>query len=60
MAHHKRKKQPSIRAGCKMCKPQKAVTGYKGLVQREVLGIGGGFGKIRADIHTRQDMRLGV
>lgn len=53
--HHKRKRQPNARAGCKMCKPQKSVTGYKGKVHRELLGSGG-FGKIRDDIHTQQDI----
>ena len=40
-----------------MCKPQKSVTGYKGKAHREVMG-GGGFGKIRDDVHTREDMRM--
>lgn len=55
--HHKRRKQPSARAGCKMCKPQKSVTGYKGKVQREICGVGGGFGKIRALRHANNDLK---
>lgn len=39
-----------------MCKPQKAVSGYKGMKHKEVVHFG--FGKIRDDIHTREDMRM--
>ncbi len=56
--HHKRRRPPNARAGCKMCKPQKQVTGWKGKVEREVCGVGGGFGKIRDNVHTRQDMMM--
>ena len=54
--HHKRHRHPARRAGCKLCKPQKSVTGYKGKVHKEVLRSGG-FGKIRADVHSQEDMR---
>lgn len=53
--NHKRKRHPNARAGCKMCKPQKQVSGWKGRVEREVCGAGG-FGKIRDNVHSRQDM----
>lgn len=38
-----------------MCKPQKNVSGYKGIVDKEIVHYG--FGKIRANIHTREDMK---
>lgn len=55
MAHHKRKRQPNRRAGCKMCKPQKSVTGYKSQVEDQVFHEG--FGKLRRLQAAKQDMR---
>lgn len=55
MTNHKRKRHPNRRAGCKMCKPQKSVSGYKGLANKEILGKGG-FGKIRALRHAEKDL----
>ncbi len=54
--NHKRKRHPSRRAGCKMCKPQKNVTGWKGMVERTICGRGG-FGKIRDNVRTMAELR---
>lgn len=50
--HHKRKRPPSARAGCHMCKPQK---GGKANPDTDIYHRG--FGKIRDLIHSKQDMR---
>jgi hypothetical protein len=55
--NHKRKRHPNARAGCKMCKPYKQVSGWKGLSERR-LGGAGGFGKIRNLIYAKQDMEM--
>jgi hypothetical protein len=56
MAHHKRRRPASTRAGCKLCKPYKDQRYSKKLAQRELAGKGG-FGKIRALRHTAVDLR---
>lgn len=56
MANHKRRRAPNQRSGCKMCKPYKGVTGYKGKADSEVAGAGG-FGKIRRLRAAERDMR---
>jgi len=57
VANHKRKRTPSTRAGCKMCKPYKDQRFSKRLAQREIAGTGG-FGKLRKLRATEDDMRL--
>jgi hypothetical protein len=52
--NHKRKGPKSTRAGCLMCKPNKHQAN-KGKADSS-LGHRG-FGKIRAAIHTREDLR---
>lgn len=54
MSHHKRKRPKNARAGCLMCKPNK-MNGWP----KAKLGHAG-FGKIRVDIHARQDQRVDV
>ena len=50
--HHKRKRAPSARAGCQMCKPQK-----KGGWLNPDTQLGHtGFGKIRKLIHTNKEL----
>ena len=49
--NHKRKRPKNCRAGCLMCKPNKA-NGAK----KAVLGHSG-FGKLRALIHADLDLR---
>lgn len=56
MAHHKRKRPASSRAGCKMCKAYKDQRFSKPRAQREIAGSGG-FGKIRALRHTADDLK---
>jgi len=56
MSHHKRRRAASTRAGCKLCKPYKDQRFSKALAQREIAGKGG-FGKIRALVHSRADLR---
>jgi len=51
MSHHKYRKTKNQRAGCLMCKPNKMNGAKPG-------DIGpGGFGKIRDDIHTKEDLK---
>ena len=50
--HHKRKRAPSARAGCQMCKPQK-----KGGWLNPDTQLGHtGFGKIKKLIHTNKEL----
>jgi hypothetical protein len=56
MANHKRRRPASSRAGCKLCKPYKDQRFSKPLAQREIAGAGG-FGKIRALIHSATDLK---
>lgn len=56
--HHKRRRQASARAGCKMCKPYKDQRFSKPKARRELAGAGG-FGKIRKLVHTAQDLKDG-
>lgn len=56
MAHHKRGRPASTRAGCKLCKPYKDQRFSKRLAQREIAGKGG-FGKLRALRHASADLR---
>lgn len=53
--NHKRKRPKSRRAGCMMCKPYKHQSYGKNRAEREIGGTGG-FGKIRAAIHSRADL----
>lgn len=53
--NHKRKRPKSRRAGCMLCKPQKHQRTGKTKRERELMGAGG-FGKIRAAVHSAADL----
>lgn len=52
MAHHKRRRPINRRAGCKLCKPSK----INGTKYEDRLGHTG-FGKLRASIHSKLDLK---
>lgn len=51
MSHHKRKRSKNARAGCLMCKPNK-MSGWPTAKLGHV-----GFGKIKAVVHSKADLR---
>lgn len=57
--NYKRGKPKSVRAGCLMCKPQKAQWFSKPLAKREVHGTGG-FGKLRRERGAEHDLRAAL